>query len=83
MIIDFFAVPNTRYTYEIMRSLVIYASLHTINFFLLSDPVILCNTTNSVYSINDDKKRYKSYLVVLKGRQVDLLFKVCFRVFHL
>lgn len=57
MIIDFFAVPNTRYTYEIMRSLVIYASLHTINFFLLSDPVILCNTTNSVYSINDDKKK--------------------------
>lgn len=81
MIIDFFAVPNTRYTYEIMCSNICILAYNY--FFLLSDPVILCNTTNSVYSINDDKKRYKSYLVVLKGRQVDLLFKVCFRVFLL
>lgn len=68
MIIDFFVVFNIRYMYEIMCSLVIYVFLYIINFFLFSDFVIFCNIINSVYLINDDKKRYKFYFVVLKGR---------------
>lgn len=57
MIIDFFVVFNIRYMYEIMCSLVIYVFLYIINFFLFSDFVIFCNIINSVYLINDDKKK--------------------------